>query len=63
MIIPNYKTIVNSNKSVFFLLYTKQYNMPFKKGTNGNPIGRPKPGYILNIVALPTDTLVVPLGE
>ena len=27
-----------SNKSATFLLY----NMPFKKGTSGNPIGRPK---------------------
>ena len=29
---------VNTNKRAYFLLY----NMPFKKGTSGNPIGRPK---------------------
>jgi len=29
---------VNTNKRVYFLLY----DMPFKKGTSGNPIGRPK---------------------
>ena len=33
---------VNTNKRAYFLLYTKRYNMPFKKGTSGNPIGRPK---------------------
>lgn len=29
---------INSNKKALFLLY----NMPFEKGTSGNPVGRPK---------------------
>ena len=31
-----------SNIYTLFILYNKRYNMPFKKGTSGNPIGRPK---------------------
>ena len=32
----------NQNNKVSFILYTKEYNMPFKKGISGNPVDRPK---------------------
>ena len=33
---------INSNIIAYSLLYTKRYNMPFMKGTSGNPICRLK---------------------